>query len=92
MGVFWDMISCPIPPDNWPYGTAMAFDRLLRKAGYFTTGPGWTMHFTCYGNGITPELLAQLSTARAEVKETQPDPKDPDSTNVSARGSLSAID
>lgn len=79
VGVFWDMISCQIPDGGWPYGVAMAFDRLLRKAGYFTTGPGWTLHFRAFGGDITPELRSQLATARATAVDSGPDP-DEDAT------------
>ncbi len=50
--------------------------RLLRKAGYFSTGPGWALHFNAYGTGLSPDAVIQLSAARAAVKDVLPDAVD----------------
>jgi hypothetical protein len=76
VGIFWDMTTCRVPEEGWPYGVAMAFDRMLRRGGYFTTGPGWALQFKAYGNGISPEMRAQLTAARADVVDSLPDPDD----------------
>jgi hypothetical protein len=76
VGIFWDMTTCSIPEERWPYGVAMAFDRMLRRGGYFTTGPGWALQFKAYGDGVSGELRAQLTAARADVVDSLPDPEE----------------
>ena len=56
IAVFWDMLSCPVPYEGWPYGVALGIQRYFRQRGMLQTGPGWAFKLYCYGPGITPAV------------------------------------